>query len=74
MKMSIIAVGLLIAGSALAQNNGKVKAIRAANEAAESANAVAAGVHKREAGDPTTGGGQVVPEKAGKPKPTPEPK
>ncbi|HSP99978.1 MAG TPA: hypothetical protein VL049_22370 [Candidatus Dormibacteraeota bacterium] len=74
MKMSVIAVCLLIAGTALAQTNGKVKAIRAANEAADSANAVAAGVHKREAADPATGGGQAMPEKEGKPKPTPEPK
>ena len=73
MKMSVIAVCLLIAGTALAQTNGKVKSIRAANEAADSANAVAAGVHKREAGPvgDEAGGGAA---KEGKPKATPESK
>ena len=73
MKIVLVATCLLLATGALAQSEQKVKMIKSANQAADDANAVAQGVHKRDAGPGAAGDADTLA-KEGKPRPTPEPK
>jgi hypothetical protein len=73
MKAFMVAIGLLLTTAALAQSEQKVKMIRSGREAVDDANAVAQGVHKREAAPSADGDAGTVAKEA-KPRPTPEQK
>jgi len=68
MRIPIIVLTVVLAGTALAQSEQKIKSIKAANEAEDKAHNLAQGTHKREAGQPAPGDEGAADKSGGKPK------